>query len=394
MSSNLIKIFISFFLISSTFALKLQLIDEDYVLVQIGLPPKPYKLFVDPMGSFTYLFKPLESTSTLPGEVSTPLEFSNVLGKFKGVWKNDFFYLTDDRLMNFRMDFLEITEKDSKFQCDGVLGLGYSFSQSYGNIYDVLAKMYNVFPSKKVMSYDKKKMQITLGEFPERSNYNPTVYKIYERKEYPGTFLELDKLRFMTDYDQTKYLSEEDLKDDALLTLLPVVIAPKHRLKNLYTNYTTIFNTSSSTYSKKGVNKNETKFYSDFYLTNPNKHMDYIELVFDRMAYKFRPFEKKEDGKYRPQIRFGNDEKYLYKYWIVGVDVIGVDRFDLNFEDNTVKLYSKPSYDITKSKPQLLRDVFIYMTIVCVMLCFMFLVFCQKKRAKDIKPGEELIELN
>ena len=393
MSSKLIKIFLSLFLISSIFSLKLQLIDEDYVLVQIGLPPKPYKLLVDPMGSFTYLFKPLNSTSTLPGE-SAPLEFTNVLGKFKGIWKNDFFYLTDDRLMNFRMDFLEITEKDTKFKCDGVLGLGYSFSQSYGNIYEVLAKMYNVFPSKKVMSYDKKKMQITLGEIPERSNYNPTVYKIYEKKDYPGTFLQLEKLRFMTDYDQTKYISEEDIKEDALLTLLPLVIAPKHRLKNLYNNYTTIFSTPESKFSKKGENRNETKFYSDFYLTNPNKHMDYIEIVFDRMAYKFRPFEKKEDGKYRPQIRFGNDEKYLFKYWIVGVDVIGVDRFDLNFEDYTVKLYSKPSYDITKSKPQLLRDVFIYMTIVCVMLAFMFLVFCPKKRAKDIKPGEELIELN
>jgi hypothetical protein len=289
---------------------------------------------------------------------------------------------------------LEITEKDTKFKCDGVLGLGYSFSQSYGNIYEVLAKMYNVFPSKKVMSYDKKKMQITLGEIPERSNYNPTVYKIYEKKDYPGTFLQLEKLRFMTDYDQTKYISEEDIKEDALLTLLPLVIAPKHRLKNLYNNYTTVFSTPESKFSKKGENRNETKFYSDFYLTNPNKHMDYIEIVFDRMAYKFRPFEKKEDGKYRPQIRFGNDEKYLFKYWIVGVDVIGVDRFDLNFEDYTVKLYSKPSYDITKSKPQLLRDVFIYMTIVCVMLAFMFLVFCPKKRAKDIKPGEELIELN
>ena len=144
MSSRMLKIFLSLFVISSIFSLKLQLIDEDYVLVQIGLPPKPYKLFVDPMGSFTYLFKPLNSTSTLPGE-SDQLEFTNVLGKFKGIWKNDFIYLTDDRLMNFRMDFLEITEKDTKFQCDGVLGLGYSFSQSYGNIYDVLAKMYNVF---------------------------------------------------------------------------------------------------------------------------------------------------------------------------------------------------------------------------------------------------------
>jgi hypothetical protein len=252
--------------------------------------------------------------------------------------------------------------------------------------------MYNVFPSKKVFSYDKKKMQITLGEIPERSNYNPTVFKIYEKKDMPGVFLKLDKLRFMTDYDQTKYLSEEDLHDDALLTLLPVIIAPKHRLKNLYTNYTTLFNTSKSTYSKKGVDVNLTKFYTDFYLTEPNKHMDYTELVFDRMAYKFRCFEEK-NGKYRPKIRFGNQQNYLFKYWVVGVDVIGVDRFDFNFEEGTVKLYSKPSYDITKSKPQLLRDVFIYMTIVCVMLAFGFLVFCQKKKPSEIEPGKELDEL-
>ena len=393
MASKTIKLFLSFVLFSSIVSLKLQLVDEDYVVVQIGYPPKQYKLIVDPVGPFTYLFKENNSTSKRDGDLTSSHDFQNVFGNFSGVWKNDFFYLTEDRLMNFRMDYLEIQKKETKLKCDGVLGLGYSFQNSYGNIYETLEKMYNVFKSKKIFSYDKKKMQITLGEFPERSNYNPTVYKIYEKPEYPGIFLELDKLRFMTDYDQTKYLTEEDLHDDALLTLLPVVIAPKHRLKNLYTNYTTLFNTSESTYSKK-TEQNETKFFTDFYLTNPNKHMDHIELVFDRMAYKFKPFEKKEDGKFRPKIRFGNDQKYLFKHWIVGVDVIGVDRFDFNFEDSTVKLYSKPSYDITKSKPQLLRDVFVYMTVICIMLGFMFRVFCQKKKANEIKPGEELIELN
>ena len=394
MASNSFKLILSLLLLYGVFSLKLQLVDEDYVIVQIGYPPKQYKLFVDPVGPFTYLFEENKSESKIDGELSKPHEFQNVFGNFTGVWKNDFFYLTTDRLMNFRMDYLEITKKETKLKCDGVLGLGYSFYDSYGNIYEVLEKMYNVFKSNKMLSYDKKKMQITLGEFPERSNYNPTVYKIYEKKDNPGIFLQLDKLRFMTDTDQTKYLTEEDLKDDALLTLLPVVIAPKHRLKNLYQNYTTLFSTSESEFSKKGENVNETKFYSDFYLTKPNKEMDHIELVFDRMAYKFKPWEKKEDGKYRPQIRFGNDQKYLFKHWIVGVDVIGVDRFDFNFEDQTVKLYSKPSYDITKSKPQLLRDVFVYMTIICVMLGFMFRIFCQKKKQSEIKPGEELIELN
>ena len=287
------KLFIFSILFTSILSLKLQLVDEDYVVVQIGYPPKEYKLIVDPIGPFTYLFKESLSQSKNPGEKSEPFSFSNVFGNFTGNWKNDFFYLTDDKLMNFRMDYLEITKKDSKLNCDGVLGLGYSFEQTYGNIYEVLEKMYNVFPSKKMLSYDKKKMQITLGEFPERSNYNPIVYKIYEKKDIPGIFLQLDKLRFVTDYDETKYKTEEDINDDAILTLLPVVIAPKYRLKNLYTNYTTLFNTSESKYSKKGENANETKFYSDFYLTNPNEHMDFIELVFDRMAYKFRCFEKK-----------------------------------------------------------------------------------------------------
>jgi hypothetical protein len=390
--SSFKKLFLFSILLTSILSLKLQLVDEDYVIVQIGYPPKEYKLIVDPVGPFTYLFRENDSQSKLPGEKSEPLSFSNVFGNFTGSWKNDFFYLTNDKMMNFRMDYLEITKKDSKLNCDGVLGLGYSFEQSYGNIYEVLEKMYNVFPGKKMLSYDKKKMQITLGEFPERSNYNPTVYKIYEKKDTPGIFLRLEKLRFVTDYDQTKYKTEEDLKDDALLTLLPVVIAPKHRLKNLYTNYTTLFNTSESEYSKKGVDVNETKFFSDFYLTKPNEHMDYIELVFDRMAYKFRCFEEK-NGKYRPQIRFGNDQNYLFKYWVVGVDVIGVDRFDFNFEENTVKLYSKPSYDITKSKPQLLRDVFVYMTVICIMLGFGFRIFCQKKKESEIKPGQELEDL-
>ena len=56
------------------------------------------------------------------------------------------------------MDYLEVRKKETKLKCDGVLGLGYSFQHSYGNIYEVLEKMYNVFPSKKMMSYDKKKI--------------------------------------------------------------------------------------------------------------------------------------------------------------------------------------------------------------------------------------------
>ena len=151
------KLVLSLILFSGIISLKLQLVDEDYVVVQIGYPPKEYKLIVDPVGPFTYLFKENDSQSKVPGDKTELFSFSNVFGNFTGEWKNDFFYLTTDRMMNFRMDYLEITKKESKLNCDGVLGLGYSFEQSYGNIYEVLEKMYNVFPSKKMMSYDKKK---------------------------------------------------------------------------------------------------------------------------------------------------------------------------------------------------------------------------------------------
>ncbi len=60
---------------------------------------------------------------------------------------------------------------------------------------------------------------------------------------------------------------------------------------------------------------------------------------------------------------------------------------------NLLGLKKKASYDITKSKPQLLRDVFVYMSIFCVMLGLEFLVFCQKKKASEIKHGEKLTEL-
>ena len=160
--SILNKLFLSLILFTGILSLKLQLVDEDYVVVQIGYPPKEYKLMVDPVGPFTYLFKENDSQSKVPGEKSEPHSFTNVFGNFTGVWKNDFFYLTVDKLMNFRMDYLEITQKETKLKCDGVLGLGYSFEYSYGNIYEVLAKMYNVFPSKKMMSYDKKKCKLLL----------------------------------------------------------------------------------------------------------------------------------------------------------------------------------------------------------------------------------------
>ena len=125
--SSTIKLILSLLIFQSVFSLKLQLVDEDYVKVQIGYPPKEYKLIVDPVSPITYLFKENPSQTKRQGELNKTITFSNVFGNFTGIWKNDFFYLTDDKLMNFRFDYVEITKRESKLLCDGVLGLGYSF---------------------------------------------------------------------------------------------------------------------------------------------------------------------------------------------------------------------------------------------------------------------------
>ena len=161
--SVLRELFLSLILFVLLSSLKLQLVDEDYVVVQIGYPPKEYKLMVDPVGPFTYLFTENKSESKLDGESNIRHSFSNVFGNFTGIWRNDFFYLTEDRMMNFRMDYLEITQKDSKLKCDGVLGLGYSFENSYGNIYEVLAKKCTMFSQvKKCFHMIKKRCKLLL----------------------------------------------------------------------------------------------------------------------------------------------------------------------------------------------------------------------------------------
>ena len=82
MAAKFSKLFLSLLLLCGVFSLKLQLVDEDYVVVQIGYPPKQYKLIVDPVGPFTYLFAPNNSTSKFDGELSKTEDFQNVFGNF------------------------------------------------------------------------------------------------------------------------------------------------------------------------------------------------------------------------------------------------------------------------------------------------------------------------
>ena len=68
--SSTIKLISTLLIFQSVFSLKLQLVDEDYVIVQIGYPPKQYKLIVDPVSPFTYLFKENPSETKMEGELN------------------------------------------------------------------------------------------------------------------------------------------------------------------------------------------------------------------------------------------------------------------------------------------------------------------------------------
>ena len=85
--SSTIKLILSLLIFQSVFSLKLQLVDEDYVKVQIGYPPKEYKLIVDPVSPITYLFKENPSQTKRQGELNKTITFSNVFGNFTGIWK-------------------------------------------------------------------------------------------------------------------------------------------------------------------------------------------------------------------------------------------------------------------------------------------------------------------
>ena len=81
-------------------SLKIKIIDEDFINVKIGNPPTSVKLLIDPTAPFSYIFSDFESQTTIKIEEG---QFSNEFGKFEGEWQNDYIYLTEDGVFNFRL---------------------------------------------------------------------------------------------------------------------------------------------------------------------------------------------------------------------------------------------------------------------------------------------------
>ena len=279
-----ISYIILFTLITFSLSLKIPIVDEDFIEVLVGSKPTAMKLLIDPTAPFSYILSDFESTTT--HTFSSDYEFKNIYGNFKGNWESDFFYLTSDKVFNLRIKYLKVKTKNSVLNVDGVIGLGFSkqFDEDC-SIFQILHKMTDVLSIENLMSYDKKKKMLTIGSLPIGDNYNPVKFPLYEgEKEYPATFVNLTKIRFI----EGKEKKDWEINSKAKLGLMPVIVAPKQSIDSVNENF--FPNVTTSKIVRKADNE---KFFTDVYYDETNKSSVKTEMIFDKIAYKFEHSKKR-----------------------------------------------------------------------------------------------------
>lgn len=383
-ATSFYALLLSLTLVSS---IKINIVDEDYIEVLVGYPPKAMKLLIDPLAPFTYL---LTTPSSSTVETYDNYEFSNIFGKFSGQWQSDTFYLTSDKSFGFRLKYLQVKETNSVFKADGVIGLGYSSTiDQQCSVYSLLENMKDVLKVKRHLSYDKNKKLLTVGELPPSDNFNPVVFPIFEGQNNIGPVVNLTAINFKSHNFYNKTVVP--INSIAKLGLMPIIIAPKDSIQNLEQNYLDQIQTYDSQHELK---YNEGKFYSDYFFTGSDKDIT-TEFVFDKIAYKF-PHSEAKDGKFRSNIRLGDCKQNPLDFWYVGIDLLNVHRADFVYDDNgesSVKLYSPTAYDVSLTKYYLLWIFSFFSIVVCIILGVCLRCCCQKKRQKDIPRSQELLDI-
>ena len=253
-----------------------------------------------------------------------------------------------------------------------------------------MQKMKDVFKIEKVMSYDKAKKLLTIGEFPAPDNYNPVKYPVFEGDESdPSTFVNISQIRAIS--NSNKNVTYINVNATAKLGLMPVIIAPKTAVKNLEENY---YQFVEGEGSKRTTIHDKEKFFSDVFFSENNKDTK-TEIIFGKIAYKYDHTDEK-DGKFRSAIRIGDAEENPLNFWYIGIDLLNVHRADFNYNDEnnaTVILYSPTAYDIFGSKAYILVMFVIFAIVFCTILGAVVRRLCSKRRQSEIKKGEELLEL-
>ena len=399
MAKNII--IISLFLIPLITSLDLTIVDDYFIQVGFGGQKKPLKLMIDPVGHFTYIFKDIKSpTKTAQGSKYT---FSNNFGSFSGEWESDYIFPTPDQQFGFRFTYLMVKDKkDSVFECDGVIGLGYHHKivgddkatpkadpiPDEANIYNILGEMKDLMQVKNVMTYDKDRKKLVLGRIPDPDSYNPVSFDIkLPDPKYQINLVTLDKIGFYPKDSKKPFYIK--VSQNAKIGLMPVLIAPSSAKKLL--NEQIIAKMTNDQKSIKEI-VNDKKFFNDIAFKEPSSKIKKQGLMmFGKIGYKFD--HTWVDGEnYSSAIRLGDKTEAL-DYWYIGIDKLNVNRMDFNFNTNKVILYSTTAAEIGKTKyPYLIKALII--TIVATILCIIIVrCCCSKKVQKEIKEGEELLYL-
>ena len=375
------KIFFLLFLASVT-SITFKIEEDDYLKVKIGNPQKEMKLLIDPTAPFSYIF---EETNSKTVEGHEKGQFQNLYGSFEGQWETDYFYF--EHGFNFQLKYVRVEKTLSHFDVDGVLALGYSTQYPESNVYMILSKMDNVFDFEPVLSYDKEKQELILGEIPAPDYSNPVSFPLFEGKSEPGSFVHLTGINFVE--VPSKNTETITLDDVAKLGVMSVLIAPKERANWITDEYLPKIQGPSS---KSNKETDPEKFFSDVYFTEKREKMR-TEFVFDNdTAYAF-DFCENANGKLRSTIKIGDDSNNPMSVWYIGLDLLFVQRADFDYGKGTVKLFSTKAYHPSSNKLLYLATMVIYSVLVCVAMGFALRSCCAKKKQKDIKKGEELLEL-
>ena len=375
------KILSLLLILGSVTSITFKIVDEDYLIVKVGNPQKELKLLIDPTAPFSYIFTNTNSKTAQKHEKG---QFKNIYGSFEGQWESDYFYF--EHGFNFLLKYVKVEKTSSHFKEDGVLALGYSSQYPESNIYLILSQMDNVFDFEPVLSYDKVKSELILGHIPDPDYSNPVSFPLFEGKSEPGSFVKITGINIVK--VPSKETETIELNDIAKLGIMPVIIAPKERAQWITDVYLPKIQGNSS---KSNKETDPEKFFSDVYFTEKREHMR-TEMVFNDTAYAY-DFCETSNGKLRSNIKIGDDSNNPMNVWYIGIDLLFVQRADFDYGKGTVKLYSSKAYHPSSNKLLYLATMILYSIIVGVALGFILRSCCAKKKQKEIKKGEELLEL-
>lgn len=210
-----------FSLISISYCLKLNLVDDYFVKVYVGDSRKELKLLVDPTYSFTYIFKQYES-KTKKMEEEKPHVYSTIYGNFTGSWAIDTFYFKEDNT-TIQMKYLDVHFIKDKFvNADGVLGLGlYDYLKFDRSIFCYIDNCQN-----NVTIYDKVNKQITICENEEDNKNNMELSLNYKDLVFNDQgLIKITKLKLKPN---NKELNMDNYEKLAFVGLIPLLVPPKN----------------------------------------------------------------------------------------------------------------------------------------------------------------------